>query len=105
MTPRSQDRRIVDDAVDAYVDWREECGAVREAYRAGTVSSSGDAVLALGAYESALDREEYAATVYAALLARVGRLLKTDLARSTDHDAGSLDLDELARATARTASR
>ena len=95
----------MDDAVDAYVYWREECSAARESYRAWTVSSSGDAALAFGAYESAMDREERAATVYAGLLGRVGDLMRADLARSTDHDAGSLDLDELARVTASTASR
>ena len=86
MTPPPQQRHIVDDAVDAYVDWREECGAVREAYRAWTLSSPGDATLAFGAYESALDREERAASVYAALLARVGRWLKTDL----EHQLGQV---------------
>jgi hypothetical protein len=99
-----QDRRNVDDAVDADIYWREECSAVREAYRAWSVSCSGDAALAFGAYESALDREERAATVYAGLLRRVGDLMQADLARLTDHDAGSLDLDELTRVTAGTAS-
>jgi hypothetical protein len=31
--------------------------------------------------------------------------MQAELARSTDHDAGCLDLDELARVTASTASR
>jgi hypothetical protein len=32
MTSCLQNRRIVGDAVDAYVYWREECSAVWEAY-------------------------------------------------------------------------
>jgi hypothetical protein len=100
MTSRLPDRRIVDDAVDAYIYWREECSAVRKAYRLWTVSSSAGAALAFGAYESALDREERAATVHAGLLRRVSHLMQADLARSQPTTTpGSLDPDELARVT------
>ena len=40
-----------------------------------------EAALAFDAYEAALDREEVAAEVYAALMRRVGPLVETGLAR------------------------
>jgi hypothetical protein len=68
-------------AVDAYVDWREECVAVRTAYLPSRRASAAEAALAFDAYEAALDREEVAAEVYAALMRRVGPLVETGLAR------------------------
>ena len=68
-------------AVDAYVAWREECVAVRTAYFAWRGAGAVEAALAFDAYEAALDREEVAAEVYAAMMRRVGHLVETGLAR------------------------
>jgi hypothetical protein len=74
-------RDIRERAIDAYVAWREECVAVRSAYLAWRRARAAEAALAFDAYEAALDREEAAAEVYAALMRRVGHLVETGLAR------------------------
>lgn len=68
-------------AVDAYLAWREECVAVRTAYLAWRRTRGAEATLAFDAYQAALDREEVAAEVYAALIRRVGHLVEPGLAR------------------------
>ena len=59
LSPRQ--RRVVDQALLAYVRWRARCAAVDDAYRwwAGAVAE--DEAHAHAAYCSALDREEAAA--------------------------------------------
>jgi hypothetical protein len=74
-------RDAVDLAVDAYVAWREECSAVRDAYLAWTRGAAANAADAFDAYEAALEREQAAANVYAELMRRVGHLVETGLAR------------------------
>ena len=68
-------------AVDAYLAWREECVAVRTAYLAWRRSRAAEAALAFDTYQAALDREEDAAELYAALMRRVGHLVEPGLAR------------------------
>ena len=72
-----QHQRTLDDAVYAYVDWRDECTTVWHAYRRWAKASTADAPLAFGAYTAALDREESAANVYAELMRRVDDLERT----------------------------
>jgi hypothetical protein len=72
--------QAVDDASDAYVEWREECGEVWDAYCAWTFSCSADAELAFSAYEAALDREEGAAAIYADRVRCADGLLERGLA-------------------------
>ncbi|MFL5861418.1 MAG: hypothetical protein ACJ780_11630 [Solirubrobacteraceae bacterium] len=74
-------RDKVELAVDAYVAWREECVAVRTAYLAWRRARAAEAALAFDAYQAALDPEEVAAEVYAALMRRVGHLVEPGLAR------------------------
>ena len=71
-----RERRVVDDAVDAYVEWREASAAVSESYRRWGKATAADAVRAHADYRAALDREEAAADVYAELIERVGNLLE-----------------------------
>jgi hypothetical protein len=66
---------MVDETMDAYVDWREECAHVWEAYRRWLSAAGADAVLAFRAYGAALDREERASEVYAELIGRLGALI------------------------------
>ena len=65
---------VVDGLLECYVAWREECEAVRIAYRLWVDSGPGDCRLAYAAYLEALDQEEHAARAYADQIGLVGRL-------------------------------
>jgi hypothetical protein len=65
------DKQLVDAATDAYVDWREECAGVWDAYERWTHALDIDAAGAFAAYRAALDREESASHAYADLLGTV----------------------------------
>jgi hypothetical protein len=71
--------QIVDDAVIAYVEWREECMEVWNAYGWWASAPPEDVRRAHAAYRAALDREEAAAKVYAGLMKRLGDLVETGL--------------------------
>ena len=58
-------QQLVDEAVLAYAQWREESGIVWGAYRRWASAAIEDARGAHAAYRAALDREEAAAQVYA----------------------------------------
>jgi hypothetical protein len=66
------DRQLADEAIRVYVDWRDECAAVWDAFEWWKSTRGADAATAFTAYRAALDREECAARVYADLLARIG---------------------------------
>ena len=76
-------RRMVDAAVDAYVDWRDECRAVWDAYRVWASAPVAEDGFAFVAYSAALDREQRTAEIYAEQIRRVGGLLKTELDHAT----------------------
>jgi hypothetical protein len=79
-----QRERLVDEAMRAYVDWREECIAVWDAYGCWAAAGATDATLSFVAYTAALDREERASEVYADLIRRVGDLVTTHREPATD---------------------
>ena len=60
-----------DPLVDLYVEWREECSSVHSAYERWCRAPRDDSPVAFAAYNAALDREERASNVYAALVQRV----------------------------------
>jgi hypothetical protein len=64
------DERVLDEAIDSYVAWREECDVVRDAYERWTQASGADAAWAFAEYQAALDREGRIAEVYGDLMAR-----------------------------------
>ena len=66
------DKQLVDAATDAYVDWREECAGVWDAYERWAHALDIDAAGAFAAYRAALDREESASLAYADLLGIAG---------------------------------
>ena len=68
---KSIDERLVDEAIEAYVDWREERVSVWDAYERWACGPLEDASFAFSAYRAALDREERASDVYAGLMTRV----------------------------------
>ena len=72
-------RARVDAAVAAYTQWRSERDAVRAAYRVCSAAGAFGELLAFETYQSALDREERAATTYASRMSRVGHLGETGL--------------------------
>ena len=66
--------RLVDELVEAYVDWRETCARVEDAYRSwANETARGDRV-AFALYVAAPDAEEQAAKVYAELVRRADKL-------------------------------
>jgi hypothetical protein len=72
---------VIDDLIDAYVDWGEESAEVEYAYRRWSVTPSPGAALAFAAYAAALDREELASIRYARLVRRAFVLLARDRRR------------------------
>jgi hypothetical protein len=77
--------RLVDTMISAYVDWREACRLVHDAYRSWASSTGSRARDAFWRYNAALDAEERAAEVYSSLVRRVG-----DPATSNDELSGPL---------------
>ena len=72
-TPVRISPKLVDDAIDAYVDWREECEWVQASYDRWKSASTNEASRAFSAYRAALEREERASCVYADCIAGVAR--------------------------------
>jgi hypothetical protein len=64
--------RLVDRTIGAYVEWREACRLVHDAYRSWASATGPSARVAFWRYTAALDAEEWAAEVYASLVRRVG---------------------------------
>jgi hypothetical protein len=62
------DKRLVDEAMDAYVDWRELCLDVQSAYERWERAPRREARVAFRDYQDALDREEQSSREYALLL-------------------------------------
>ena len=68
----------VDRLVAAYVDWREEFIAARDAYSRYDATRGQEHRHAFAAYFAALDREERAAAEYAACVEQVCALVSAD---------------------------
>ena len=75
---RRTETRLVDRMIGAYVDWREACRLVHEAYRSWASATGPRAGVAFWRYRAALDAEERAAEVYANLVTRVGHPATSD---------------------------
>jgi hypothetical protein len=71
-------RRLVKQAMDAYVDWREQCIVVRVAYSYWEGARAIDPALWYELYSEALDREELASELYASLTRRIGKPVVVD---------------------------
>jgi hypothetical protein len=61
-------KRLVDEAMDAYVDWRELCLDVQHAYECWEGAPRSQAGIAFLDYQDALVREEHASVRYAVLV-------------------------------------
>jgi hypothetical protein len=64
-------RRLVEEALERYVDWRQACTAVRHAYERWSCAAADERALTFAAYRAALDQEESAAALYGALVNRL----------------------------------
>jgi hypothetical protein len=62
-------RRLGDEIIDLYLDWREEAAAVGDACGRWAAAPAGEEDRWFAAYTAALDREEAAARRYADVLA------------------------------------
>ena len=63
-------RWAIDELLQSYVSWREECHGVRLAYRRWDGATRAEGRLAYAGYVAALDREEHAARAYAGHIER-----------------------------------
>jgi hypothetical protein len=68
-------RHLIDELMDMYVEWREACIALRNAYERWSSVRLAEREFAFAAYRAALDWEEQASVVYADRLERVAREL------------------------------
>lgn len=66
--------RLVDNLIEAYVDWREAADRVNDSYDSWARGTGGLTCFAFAVYLAALDEEEKSAEVYAGLVQRVGKL-------------------------------
>lgn len=64
--------RLEDEASERYAEWREACAAVDDAYCEWLCAPSDERTAAFAAYLAALDQEESVATVYRAVIDRLG---------------------------------
>jgi hypothetical protein len=62
--------RLLDQALERYLDWRAESEAVDLAYRVWSAAPAAEGAIPFTAYRAALDREERAATVYHSVIER-----------------------------------
>ena len=72
---------VVDEAIGAYVEWREESLALAGAYERWLHESARDRRLAFAAYRAALDREQQACSVYESRCDRIARELTSGRGR------------------------
>jgi hypothetical protein len=62
------ERLLIDDAFDAYLEWRDESAEVWHAYRRWNGAPAREARRKFWAYCAAIEREEHAARVYGRLV-------------------------------------
>jgi hypothetical protein len=67
---RRTDSQAVRGAMAAYVDWKEQCFAVRDSYSRWGSARQADARVAYLAYAAAVDREARASEAYADMVRR-----------------------------------
>jgi hypothetical protein len=90
MTPLI-DRQLVDRAVEVYVDWREACIWVNDAYLVWSRQRGSDADVTFGGYTAALDREERIAAHYARVVDWVSDVVGRADAYLDPHPAGATE--------------
>jgi hypothetical protein len=72
-TASSLPRDLVDAFIGTYVDWTEEAGGVRDAYRGWAGATAALRPLAFAGYRAAVEREEAAAAAHQLVVELVAR--------------------------------
>ena len=67
-------RRLRDEIIDLYLDWREEAAGVADAYATWADAPADEKAPCFAAYLAAIDREEAAARSYADVVSNGERL-------------------------------
>jgi hypothetical protein len=67
--------RFVDEVIQCYVAWREQCDAVRMGYESWCSGAGQERTIRFALYKMAVDREESAAKLYADSIGRLRRFL------------------------------
>ena len=62
---------LIDALIESYVEWREECATLRQAYERWMSFPAWEREFAFVAYTAALDREQQASIVYSSCIDRV----------------------------------
>jgi len=70
-----RDKRLVDEAIEAYVAWREACIWLNDAYLVWSRRRGSNGDVTFGGYTAALDHEERSAECYAHVVERVSDVL------------------------------
>jgi hypothetical protein len=76
-------RWAVDELLERYVSWREECQAVHAAYRRSLGAGGAERALTHAGYLAALDREEHAAQAYADHIECIARGIPSEVSASS----------------------
>jgi hypothetical protein len=66
---------LVDETIERYVDWKEECGAVNATYECWSTAPREERTISFATYIAALDREECAAKAYASAIRRLSSVV------------------------------
>jgi hypothetical protein len=66
---------VIDDLIETYVTWREECGRVESSYGRWRIARPAERTLAFAAYVAALDGEDRAAAAYRRLASAAADLV------------------------------
>jgi hypothetical protein len=69
---------VIDEVMDAYVEWRQESAGVESAYERWSTAPPSDTALAFAAYVAALDREARASILYAEVMQRNSMLCRSE---------------------------
>lgn len=97
--------KLIDEVMEAYVDWRQESADVESAYQRWSLAVSSDPTGTFVAYLAALEREEFAALVYAEVMQRTARLLARERRRRALASRRRLQARRPSRGRPRSGSR
>jgi hypothetical protein len=76
---------LIDELLDAYLDWRQQSADVESAYRRWNSAPKTDSALAYAAYKGALDREQRASECYAEMIRSTSHMSAEELERATGY--------------------
>jgi hypothetical protein len=79
---QSMHHSVIDELLDAYLDWRQQSTDVQSAYRRWNDAPKADSALAYAAYKGALDREQRASECYAEMIRNTSHLSAEELERA-----------------------